>query len=130
MTADIYELAVTQDSDSGRLVKDWTFKETIECYAQTIESNKASDTEAGQKSRRVYTKHEVVTIKIANDIDDRCRITNVKTADGTSIWKETELLDTPPTVFEINSIEPIIDPFGRIIEYQIQAHRIEVQRGS
>lgn len=130
MTADIMQLVASQDPDSGRIIKDWAFQKTIQCYAQTIESNKASDTEAGQKSRRVYTKHEIISIKLSDDIDDRCRITNIRTSDGTLMWKETEFIDTPATVFEINSVEPIIDQLGRIIEYQIQAHRIEVQRGS
>lgn len=130
MTVDVLELQVIQDPKSGRLVKEWTLIKTVPCYAQTIESNKASDTEAGQKLRRTYTKHEIVSVKLSDDIDDRSRLTNFKTRSGAVIWKESEQIDPAPTVFEINSVEPILDMFGDIVEYQIQANRVEVQNGS
>jgi hypothetical protein len=130
MTVDILKLQAVQDPDSGRIVKEWVFVENAQCYAQTIESNKASDTEAGSKVRRVYSQHEVITVKIPNDINNRCRLTNFRTRSGALMWKESEFIGEVPTVFEINSVEPVIDMFGDILEYQIQAHRIEVQNVS
>jgi hypothetical protein len=56
------------------------------------------------------------------------RITNiVSKIDGAHLFTEPELAGNPDTWFNANGSSPIIDPFGKIEEYEITIHRAEVQ---
>lgn len=127
MTADIYTLSASQDPASGKITKDWKFDRTIDCYAQSIESEKASDTPAGNKFRREYKQHEIIAIKCQEDLSSRVRISNVKTRSGQLLWTESEQIDPQATMFEVNASVPRLDPFGDVIEYEVMATRVEIQ---
>lgn len=127
MTADVYSLKASQDPASGKIIKDWQFDKTIDCYATSIESEKASNTPAGNKFRREYRQHEIIAVKCQEDLSSRARLTNFKTRSGKVIWVESEQLDPEPTIFEVGASVPRLDPFGDIIEYEIQASRVEIQ---
>lgn len=56
------------------------------------------------------------------------KITNiVSKVDGSHLFVETELAGNPDTWFNANGSSPIIDPFGKVQEYEITIHRAEVQ---
>lgn len=127
MTADVYSLKASQDPASGKIIKDWQFDKTIDCYATSIESEKASNTPAGNQFRREYKQHEIIAVKCQEDLSSRARLTNFKTRSGKQMWVESEQLDPQPTMFEVTASVPRLDPFGDIIEYEVQASRVEIQ---
>lgn len=66
---------------------------------------------------------DFVTIKFPKEIvlTRRDRITNIKDASGNLVWIEEEAeIYKPgtevPTVFEVNGVSPVLDPFGHHVE--------------
>lgn len=60
-------------------------------------------------------------------LSKRDRITNVTDRRGRVIWKEEEF-SSAPTVWNVNGVTPIVDPFGIHIENMALLERAEVQQ--
>lgn len=74
-------------------------------------------------SKGEYENVDFVTIKFPKEIviTKRDRITNITDANGKIIWVEEEASVTNPgvivpTVFEVNGVSPVVDPFGQHVE--------------
>lgn len=56
----------------------------------------------------------------------RDRVTDVRNNKNVLLWKEEEF-DDKPTVFEVNGVTPITDPYGNHIENSALLQRAEIQ---
>jgi len=64
------------------------------------------------------------------NISKRDRVTNIRSKRGNDVlWREEEMDDSPPTVFDVMGIQPVIDPFGRLVEQIVLMQRASVQGG-
>lgn len=57
----------------------------------------------------------------------RDQVTNIRDPKGNIIWREYDTAGHPPTVYNVNGVTPIIDPFGRHIENMALLERAERQ---
>lgn len=57
----------------------------------------------------------------------RDRVTNIRNNFGEVIWKEEQIPGAPATVFNVQGLTPIMDPWGHLLEYQTLLQRAEVQ---
>jgi hypothetical protein len=56
----------------------------------------------------------------------RDRVTDIRNNRNVLLWKEEEF-DDSPTIFEVNGVTPIIDPFGTHVENSALLQRAEIQ---
>lgn len=129
MKADIYEKSVVQSaSGSGFLSGTWALDHTINCYATSIQTDAVSDSGSGKKFNAEYDEYDFIKVHTMERLNKRQRITNVRAADGTVLWKEDER-GGDPMIFEVQGVTALLDPFGAIVQYEVLAKRVEVQNG-
>jgi hypothetical protein len=128
MTADIQNKATVQDPASLMISSSWTKDHSITCYARSIQTDAVSDAAAGKKFNNIYMEYEFIKIMTGERLNQRQRVTNIRDAEGGLIWVESEANDVA-TVFEVQGVTPIFDPFGGLIEYECLCKRVQVQNG-
>lgn len=126
MTADILTPAVTQDPKTFQMKRTYTVAETIKCYAESILTDSASDVASGKRSADEYTEYDVINIKVGKYLSKRLRISNIRSVDGDILFPQGERPEFSE-MFEVQGCKPILDPFGRVLEYQVMAKRVEIQ---
>ncbi len=130
-----------QDPITGEITRIWTPVDTdtttagtqtfsIECDARALTSMRAAMEAFGQ----VFENLDAVIVKYSSSviISRRDRLTNIRTAKtGDVVWIEEELGpvsgEFKATVFNVSSIVPIMDPFGRHVENMALLERADVQ---
>lgn len=143
-----------QDEDSGALIRKWfpytppedpspdyegpTRQYTFECIARGVIDGGirvAGTTERFNRKGYIETV-DYVSMKFPRDVllTRRDRITNIRDkASQRMLWVEEEMAGTDgkprPTVFEVNGVTPVIDPFGQHVENSVLLQRAEIQDG-
>ena len=129
MYLDIYSQVDSQDPDTGAILKEWNYINTLPCYAKGVVSNSTS---ARSSDKQVfdnrYKNSQMVQIRTIQKLSIRNKITNIRTKEGVNIWTELDYPSETPTVFEITGVTPITDPFGEILAYNALAKRSENQQ--
>ena len=71
---------------------------------------------------------DYINLKFPADVvlTRRDRVTDIRNRDNIVLWKEEEF-DNKSTVFEVNGVTPIVDPWGKHIENSALLQRAEVQ---
>lgn len=133
LLADIY-FPIVEQQGFGDVKKTWILDKTITCQLSPI----------GKRSKNSVSTEELITIgQTLNGItktDVRFSksygptsitniiLSNVRGADNKSIYLETSGVRAgKPTLFEISSVEPMVNPFGRVDYYRIVIKRSENQ---
>lgn len=127
MHCDIYIQQQNQDANHGTIKREWVFNKNIECHIDILTSPGASITDNNKKFGLVYSEEEKIKLKTKVPLSKRFRITNIKNRSGEVLFIETDKIDNPPTVFEIESYHPRLDPFGNILFYESNLRRVAVQ---
>lgn len=127
-TAEIQSKTLVQDPNSLAVKSTWALDHKITCYARSIQTDAVSDAAAGKKFNDIYMQYEFIKVMTGERLSQRQRITNIRSAEGQLIWVEEERGDVA-TVFEVQGITPIFDPFGALIEYEALCKRAQVQNG-
>lgn len=126
---DLYVQTDEQDPDTGAIIKDWQFYETLDCSAKGIVSNSTS---TRSNDRQIldnrYKQDQHIQIRTSKKINLRHKITNIRNKNGHYIWTELDYPTETPTVFEIVGVTPVTDPFGTILGYNTTAKRSENQQ--
>jgi len=133
LLADVYESVDVQNSDTGLVLKQWQFKETISCSAKGqistgIDKN-ASNVNSGQKTIKAT---ESLKIRSKNALSTADRVVLIRNDFGT-VWKEDIVINSEggfqnSTIFEPKGSVPILDHNGYIIEYETTIGRQEIQK--
>ena len=74
-----------------------------------------------------YINEQVIEFRTESKITYRHKISNVRDSNDQVIWKELNFPTETPTVFEVTSSTPIVDPFGTILGYNSVLKRSENQ---
>ena len=129
MMLDIYAQTDSQDPDTGALIKEWNYVDSMPCYAKGVVSNSTS-ARSGDKQTfdNRYHNLQMVQIRTVTKLSIRNKITNIRTKNGEVIWTELDYPSETPTVFEVTGVTPITDPFGEILAYNAIAKRSENQQ--
>jgi hypothetical protein len=60
------------------------------------------------------------------NITVRDRVRNIRNK-GEVIWREEQMPEAPPTIFNVMGLTPILDPWANVLEYSVLLQRAEVQ---
>lgn len=127
MTADIYVQQNEQDASTGAIKRTWVFSKRVECHVDIINSQGASTPDNDKTFGKEYSQEEKIRLKTKDRLSKRMRITNIKNRSDELIFIEFDQVDTPPTIFEIDSHHPRLDPLGNVLYFESNLRRLGVQ---
>lgn len=127
MTADVYVQKNEQDPTTGAVTRRWVYSKRITCHIDIISSTGASTPDNDKSFGKKYNEVEQVRMKSKDQLSKRFRITNIKNRAGEILFIEQDKIDSPPTIFEIKSYHPRLDPLGNILYYETNLMRTQVQ---
>lgn len=133
-----------QDPDSGEIIRVWEPNtetqddpdtpeieglETFRCVARGIVDGGIRVAGTTERFSEIYDADDYVRIQFGTNITigRRDRITNIRNSDGIILWREEDAPNSPPTVFGVVGVTPIVDPFGRHTENMALLERVETQ---
>jgi len=131
MTADIY-YATQSQNDFGEVVREWSKDRTISCSA--IKQNPDSKVPKFLNPDKYIEYDLAVNFRTDEDILQSIMgsyykvndtlIKDIKDASDNLVWKESSI---EGTIFEIRSIEPMLDMFSNLNGYRIYLVRADSQ---
>jgi len=129
MTAEVYVQKNVQ-SDSGVMTRQWVFDKTISCRAM-VPANKSGKSTGDSKSYGTGSEgySESLGVKLQTEVrlSKRFRISGITAADGEKTFLEYDRISLEDTIFDIVSMHPVLDPFGKIAYYECNLRRAQVQ---
>lgn len=134
MLADIYYSSETQD-EYGTMISTWTFDRTIGCSAVSANPknvNSNLDPDVLMKYQDFIRMRTTKDIRVASNQTlypiTSILITNIRNATGVSFWNDqVGPRANQPTLFEVRTVTPSIDPFQNIDHYMIYLSRSDYQ---
>lgn len=133
MLVDVLRPITVYDPDSGESRKTWeAFSEGvgIPCEFHGILEGGIRVAGTTERFGNIYENVDWGELKFSPGypISKRSQITNVRTRrSGLIIWREEEMDDAPPTVFDVQGVTPIVDAFGNHTENTALVQRHEIQ---
>jgi hypothetical protein len=129
MTAEVY-IQKNVQTDSGAMTRQWVFDRSISCRAM-VPANKSGKGSIDSKSYAggAAGYAENLDIKLQTDVrlSKRFRISGITSADGEKIFLEYDRISLDDTIFDIVSMHPVLDPFGKVAYYECNLRRAQVQ---
>lgn len=133
MKADIYYPIITQNA-YGQPNKEWVLDRTIACNATTVGGAGTEELKPEvflqYKDKLVARSRSDIRISSLDDSNavTNILITNIRTADDQLIYIETAgSRSGRGTIYEVATLEPFINPFGKIEYYKMVWRRTENQ---
>jgi len=124
------ELNISQNYQTGEIVREWVVAETIPCLARTIIVDNLSNTDTGKVFKKTFKETQGIKLKSASKISSRKKITNVRNATDQVVLFSENKIDDGPTIYDVESSTPVFDPFGKIAYYDTLLYRSDVQVGN
>lgn len=131
MSADVY-YATQSQNDFGEIVREWTKDRTIDCSA--IKQNPDSKVPKFLSPDKYIEYDIAVNFRTNEDILQSIMgpyykitdtlIKDIKDPTGNLVWKESSI---EGTIFEVRSIEPMLDMFSNLNSYRIYLVRADNQ---
>lgn len=136
------EWVLQQDPESFEIVRKWQPNPSapgadpdtpeltsFRCLARGIIDGGIRVAGTTERFSEIYENVDYVRMWLPGNIriSRRDRITNIRDVRGNIIWVEEEEPSSPPTIFNVVGVTPIVDPFGRLIEYQTLLERVQIQ---
>jgi hypothetical protein len=129
MNLDVYRQYEAQDSDTGAIIREWSYYKTVPCHVKGVISNSATTRSSDkQLFSNKYINDQVVQVRTIDKLTIREKVTNIRDSQGNIIWTEINYPSETPTVFEVMGTTPVTDPFGRVIGYNSAMKRSENQQ--
>lgn len=126
MTLDVYVQEVIQDDNTGAIERSWVFVKTIPCHVDVSKRERVVNPENGKFFSFEYAESDMHKLKTSEKLSKRMRVSNIKNKYGEVIFSE-DFLDPTPTIFEIDSSFPRLDPLGALMYYESGIRRVGVQ---
>lgn len=134
MLADIYYPVVSQDA-YGQVTKVWTLDKTVAGSftpaGSDIKEELVINVDISQDSLLIGRVRKDLRYADADNEDyglTNIMITNIRDRDGLVLYKETDGgRRGQPTLFEVATQQPFVNPFGKIEHYRIILRRSENQ---
>ena len=127
MTADVYSQENEQDEKTGAIVRRWVFKQNIECFVDIFSHSGSTSLENSKDFSDIYKEEAKYMLRTRIPLSKRFRLSNIKNRAGELLFMEQDQIDSPPTIFEIYSYHPRLDPFGHVMYYEANIRRVSVQ---
>lgn len=127
MTADVYSQQNSQDPNTGAIIREWVFLKRIPCHVDIINSQGSSTPDNFKSFGAEYKQEEKIRLKTRDRLSKRMRISNIRNRTGEQIFIEFDQVDTPSTIFEIDSHHPRLDPLGNTLYFETNLRRLAVQ---
>ena len=128
MILDVYTQNDLQDENTGALLKEWNYIQSVDCFAKGVISNSTSARNSDKQNfDNRYKNTQMIQIRTIEKLNIRHKVTNIKNKNGTYVWTELDYPSETPTVFEVVGVTPITDPFGDVLAYNTIAVRSENQ---
>lgn len=131
-----------QDPETGEIIRIWVPKDADDDSTNVFEEKKIKVIARGILDggiRVAGTTERITPTGILESVDfikiqfpayetvtKRDRITNVTNRDGIVLWREEESHNAP-TIFDVMGVQPVTDPWGKIIEWSALLQRSETQ---
>jgi hypothetical protein len=129
MFLDVYAQSEIQDIDTGAIIREFQYINTLNCHAKGMVSNSATSRNSDkQMINNKYSNEQMIQIRTIEKLNVRHKITRIRDKNNNNIWTELNYPSETPTVFEIIGVTPILDPFGTLIAYNSTAKRSENQQ--
>jgi len=129
MTCEVY-VQKNKQLPSGAVQRDWEYVKTIPCKIEPLSQKGASikgDGEAFGLGVDGYVETLQLKMKTFEYLSKRQRISTIKSNDGVIAFKEVQRYSEDPTIFDVISCHPVLDPFGKISHYSVNIRRVPVQ---
>ena len=131
-----------QDPETGEIIRVWVPKEVDEDGDNVMEVKEVSCMVRGILDggiRVAGTTERITPQGIVESVDfvkmqfpahetitKRDRVTNITNRDGVVLWREEESHNSP-TIFDVMGVQPVVDPFGNLIEWSALLQRSDPQ---
>lgn len=130
LTFEILNRWVPGTEDDPDTVEDETSSAaiTFPCMARGIIDGGIRVAGTTERFGDAYENIDYVRIKIPGyvKITKRDRVTNLREKKGGQIlWRDEERDGSPPTVFNVNGVTPVLDGFNNLIEWFVLLQRVE-----
>ena len=130
MLVDVMELNISQNYQTGEIVREWVVAETLGCLAKTIITDTGSNRDSGTDFKKGFTEMGKIKLKTGNKISSRKKVTNIRNAVDQVVLFSENKIDDSPTVYDVQGSVPVFDPFGNIVYYDTLLYRSDVQVGN
>lgn len=126
--ADIYAKARDLDDRTGQVESKWKLWKTVDCLVTPFTSTSFKAQGTTEVFDDFYEKQSYLKMLTKENIGRNVQITNIRSKEtGEVIYVEVELRDSPPTWYNSNGSSPVLDPFGRVVEWDTLIQRAEEQ---
>ena len=130
MLADVMEMNIAQNYQTGEIVRQWVVSETTPCLAKTIVTNTGSKRDAGTDFKKSFREHGHIKLKTSSKISSRKKVTNIRSASDQVVLFTENKIDESPTIYDVEASVAVFDPFGKIVYYETLLYRSDVQDGN
>jgi hypothetical protein len=127
MKADVYIQSTTRDPDTRQFIRTWSFSETVLCQARSVASQgiKTVGSTESTSGAGVYEDEDYLRLRCSKSLSKRVRIRNVRNkAQATGDYTEDDSQQQQEE-FEVTGVQPSVDPFGRVVEYEILCEKVQ-----
>lgn len=125
MTAEVYDQTQVQ-GPSGQIKRVWDYENpiaTIRCIARGIAGGGIRVVGSTERWGDLYDDVEYVMMQTDFNLSKRHRIGMIRASDGQIAWEDGD----EAMIFDVLGAKPVIDPFGRLVEYDILLTKVEVE---
>lgn len=127
MQADIYRQQNVQDGSTGAIKREWVYWKRIPVHIDILTTTGTSVNDNYKDFKVEYKEIEKIKMKSIDLLSKRYRVTNIINRSGEKLFVENDQIDSPSTIFEIESHHPRLDPFGNVLFYESNLSRTQVQ---
>lgn len=129
MKADVYEQTGTQNQ-SGQVLRDWNYGFTVSCIARAVLGGGIRVVGSTERWTDDYEPVDWMRMRTGVRLNKRQRIKNIRSfnprsGEASLMWLDEHGNDI---MFDVQGVNPINDPFGTVIEYEVLAKRVVHER--
>lgn len=125
MKADIYTQTTSRDPDTRQVVRTWTLDRTVRCQARSIASEGIRTVGSTEQFDTEYWNEDYVRMNITSRMSKRDRVRNIRHDQSDVALGQYLDDDGNPIEFEVLGVQPVQDPFGRTVEYDVLMFRVQ-----
>ena len=123
MKADILTQTTTRDPDTRQVTRSWGYSETVLCQARSIASEGIRTVGSTEQFNLEYWDEDYVRMNVTKRISKRDRVKNIRHYRTNESQYNDD--DGEPIVFEVLGVQPVQDPFGRTVEYDVLMFKVQ-----
>jgi hypothetical protein len=126
--ADVYTKRRTVDDATGEIGYKWQLWKTVDCLVSPFTSTSFKAQGTTETFGDVYEKKSYLKMLTKENIGRNVQVTNIRQKSTDElVYYEVELRAGPATWYNSSGSSPVLDPFGRIIEWDTLIHRADEQ---